>query len=77
MCIFTDLKLELLGNVRIVNFEHKEDLISGSDELKFDQDRRNVFTDRTKKNLLTDQHIWTLEKVPGKILLFDYFSFQE
>jgi hypothetical protein len=65
--MLSDLKLQRLGNVRFINFRRQEDLISAPDKFKLDQDRRNIFTDRTRKNSNSDEHFWTLEKVNGEI----------
>ncbi len=63
--IFTDLEVVKEGSARILNFRHNEELIPGSDQFNHDKDRRNVFSDRTKKKFTSYENIWTLEKVEG------------
>ena len=65
------------GSVKIINFRHNEDLITGSDQFNHDKDRRNVFCDRTEFKVgprtWTLENIWFLEKVKG-ICIFKKFN---
>ena len=64
-------------NIRIINYERKEELITAANGPKLNEQGSHVFTDRTKQEIITDnQNYWTLEKVPGKIKFNNPYFFQ-